>query len=57
MPSMVVITTEIGEYAGRPLYIGEEVRTLEGNHSQVVPGLELNLHVRPFSSGVDGPLN
>lgn len=54
---MVVITTEIGEYAGRPLYIGEEVRTLEGNHSQVVPGLELNLHVRPFSSGVDGPLN
>jgi len=30
---------------------------LEGNHIQVVPSHELNLHVRPFSSGVDLPYN
>jgi len=34
-----------------------EARTLEGNHIQVGPSLELNLHVCPCSSGIDGPLN
>jgi len=36
---------------------GEELRTLEGNHSPIISGLELDLHVRPFSSGVKPPLN
>jgi len=30
---------------------------LERNHSQVAPGLELNLHIRPFSGAVDSPFN
>ena len=36
---------------------GEGIRTLEGNHSQIITGLEFDLHVRPFSSGVKLPLD
>ena len=36
---------------------GEELRTREGNHSHIVPSLELNLHICPFSSGVETPFN
>lgn len=35
----------------------EEFVTLHENHVEVVTSLEVNLHVRPLSSGVEVPLN